>query len=417
MTSFPSSGSFIEQVRTSCRNVRQDAGIKISIEAIDKFLTQTLNESDFNRLKSHHGVSAFPLRFPTLVSEINFLAILSLLNTLSGYRLPLHKATGDGAYQNIIKILVGLFITGEDEKLTSRGLSELTPEEIAGILGVSLFSEKPHESLPGVTVGTKEGEVAEAVDLVVRACNETGRALVEAGYESLGDLVVEILDEAEKITESKGDAAGADHFIERLVTTIPGFADQTTLTLLDPPRPVYIYKKAFFLLFALYQRLDPRSPVATSTSTKGSDKSAQRTVPSAHALPMFIDNVLCTMLVHLEILDLSSCTVPTLSSWNTSANEFRVSVKGKTKEELDGIPKHVDGPRVMAQEAYTVRAAALDAGKVILERVREIEGREGFGWLGTVDEADIDGYLWAVAKDDPVLRKVPRMVERNTIMY
>lgn len=28
-----------------------------------------------------------------------------------------------------------------------------------------------------------------------------------------------------------------------------------------------------------------------------------------------------------------------------------------------------------------------------------------------------DGYLWAVAKDDPVLRKVPRMVERNTIMY
>jgi hypothetical protein len=64
----------------------------------------------------------------------------------------LHKATGDGAYQNIIKILVGLFITGED-KLTSRGLSELTAEEIAGILGVSLFSEKPHESLPGVTVG------------------------------------------------------------------------------------------------------------------------------------------------------------------------------------------------------------------------------------------------------------------------
>ena len=31
MTSFPSSGSFIEQVRTSCRNVRQDAGIKVSV--------------------------------------------------------------------------------------------------------------------------------------------------------------------------------------------------------------------------------------------------------------------------------------------------------------------------------------------------------------------------------------------------
>jgi hypothetical protein len=154
---------------------------------------------------------------------------------------------------------------------------------------------------------------------------------------------------------------------------------------------VYIYKKAFFLLFALYQRLDPRSPVA------GSDKSAQRTVPSAHALPMFIDNVLCTMLVHLGIVDLSSCTVETLSRWNTSANEFRSSVKDKTQEELDGIPKHVDGPRVTAQEAYTVRAAALDAGKVILERVREIEGREGYGWLGTVDEADIGKFSTTTA--------------------
>lgn len=28
-----------------------------------------------------------------------------------------------------------------------------------------------------------------------------------------------------------------------------------------------------------------------------------------------------------------------------------------------------------------------------------------------------DGYLWSVAKDDPALRNVPRMVERGTIMY
>lgn len=149
------------------------------------------------------------------MSEINFLAILSLLNTLSGYRLPLHKATGDGAYQNIIKILVGLFITGDD-KLSSKGLKELSADEVAGIMGVSMFSEKPHDTLPGVTVGTKGGDVAEAVDLVVKACNETGEALLDNGYKSLGDLVVEILDEAEKITESKGDGAGADHFIERV---------------------------------------------------------------------------------------------------------------------------------------------------------------------------------------------------------
>jgi hypothetical protein len=28
-----------------------------------------------------------------------------------------------------------------------------------------------------------------------------------------------------------------------------------------------------------------------------------------------------------------------------------------------------------------------------------------------------DGYLWSVAKDDPKLRLVPRMAERDTVMY
>lgn len=104
---------------------------------------------------------------------------------------------------------------------------------------------------------------------------------------------------------------------------------------------------------------------------------------------MFIDNVLCTMLVHLGIVDLSDCTVDTLRKWDTSASEFRTKAQGKNKEDLDAIPKHVDGPRVTAQEAYTVRAAALDAGRVILERVKELKGKEGFEWFESVDEADI----------------------------
>ena len=239
MTDFPSSGSFIKQVRESCRTAREKSGIKvssdcsrvralsvhsdsqlghlfqISIEAIDKLLTTTLNETDFNRLKSQHGVSSFPLNFPTLESEINFLAVLSLLNTLSGYRLPLHKATGDGAYQNIIKILLGLFIAGDDS-LSARGLSKLTADEVAGIMGVSLFSEKPHDTLPGVTVGTKGGDVAEAVDLVVKACNETGKALTKLGQKSLGSLVLEILDESEAVIKEKDELAGADHFVQRV---------------------------------------------------------------------------------------------------------------------------------------------------------------------------------------------------------
>lgn len=196
---------------------------QISDEAIDKLLTTTLDETTFNRLKSQHGVSSFPLRFPVLVSEINFLSLLSLLNTLSGYRVPLHQATGDGAYQNVVKILLGLFITGgeEDTFLSAQGLKDLNQDDVAGILGVSLFTEKPHESLPGVTIGTRDGggEVGEAIRLLVKACNETGTILVEKGYKNLGEFVVEILDEAEALVQEKGDLAGADHFVSRVSRT------------------------------------------------------------------------------------------------------------------------------------------------------------------------------------------------------
>jgi hypothetical protein len=149
------------------------------------------------------------------------LSILSLLNTLSGYRLPLHAATGDGAYQNVTKILLGLFISG-DENLSAKGLKELKEQEVAGIMGVSLFSEKPHDTLPGVTVGVKGGLVAEAVGLIVKACNETGEILVREGYDSLGDLVVEILDEAENVVEEKDELAGCDHFVERVSAGVCG---------------------------------------------------------------------------------------------------------------------------------------------------------------------------------------------------
>jgi len=108
---------------------------------------------------------------------------------------------------------------------------------------------------------------------------------------------------------------------------------------------------------------------------------------------MFIDNVLCTMLVHLEILDLSDCSVPALKAWHTSAQEFRDKVQGKSADELSAVPKHVDGPRLNAQEAYTVRASALDAGRVIFGRIQELKTKEGLEWLSSVNEADVGEWL------------------------
>jgi hypothetical protein len=107
---------------------------------------------------------------------------------------------------------------------------------------------------------------------------------------------------------------------------------------------------------------------------------------------MFIDNVLCTMLVHWNIIDLSESSVETLALWGKQAEAFRPKLK---EGKLEDVPSHVDGPSVTAREAYVVRSAAIEAGKRILEHARKISKEEGLEWLAEVSEADIGRSLWS----------------------
>ncbi|EPQ28500.1 uncharacterized protein PFL1_03803 [Pseudozyma flocculosa PF-1] len=406
----PASGTFISSVRRSCRVAREAASISISTAAIDAFLL-SLDRATFDRLKTQHGL-VFPLQFPNLTAEVNFLAILSLLNTLSGYRSAFHSATGSGAYQNVQRLLFGLYLTGGDDAastavsgsshLTAQGLANLSAGTVAELLGVSLHEEKKHDKIEAITVGIRGGPMNEAVELVVGLCNDTGKRLLDAGYPSLGAFVIEALKDAERLTADRGDEAGADKFIEKVVTFLPGFNDAYQL----PTGPVYVFKKAFFLLQALHQRLG--SPSSASSSLK---------VPqTTTTLPMFVDNVLPTMLVQLGIVDLSSCVVDALKRWGpveTKAQEPGAAEASEGKREAKD-----EGPTLTAAEAYTVRAACLDAGVEVVKRAKELAKTSADkAWLDQLNEVDLDGYLWAVAKDDGALRSVPRMVERNTVMY
>ncbi|KAJ9124600.1 hypothetical protein QFC24_003393 [Naganishia onofrii] len=207
----------------------------------------------------------------------------------------------------------------------------------------------------------------------------------------------------------------------------------STITVLDPPpvaEPVYIFKKVFFLLFALHQRLTLR------LQSNPQEKIPQ--VPDVSVLPMFVDNVLPTMCVHLGFVDLSECSVPALRAWGTAATAVATTTTTTVaaEETEGGKKKIIEGPSLSREEAYIVRAASLDAGRVAVERAHALaaasegDGDDGLGWLADMTEADLGkslpssinlsskhGYLWSVAKDDPELRKVPRMVELGTIMY
>lgn len=113
-------------------------------------------------------------------------------------------------------------------------------------MGVNIHVEKPHESIPGVTVGEVGGPIHELVQLLRTLMNETGNVLVNSGYKDLGSFVLEALKEGEKVARQSNDqAAAAEAVLERvscksslsrfcssldivfpqLVCAIPGFRD------------------------------------------------------------------------------------------------------------------------------------------------------------------------------------------------
>ncbi|CEH13493.1 hypothetical protein CBOM_01413 [Ceraceosorus bombacis] len=377
----PASGSFIKNVRSSCAQVRSQANISINEEAVAAFLTH-LDRADFERLSKQHGLT-LPLSFDSVAEEVNLLAVLSLLNFLSAYRAPLHKATGSGAYQAVLRLVIGLYISGPNA-LSALALKELKADGVASLLNVSTTQESS-SGIPGVVLGQpKTGDMYEVCQLVARACNSTGEVLLRLGLVDLGSLVLKALDRAKTLS----DEERCEAVLAGLVSTIPAFADAH---LIDGSRPVYLFKKAFFLLQAISQR-----GVANAPSTK--------------TLPMFVDNVLPTMLIQLGLLDTSN-----VSSSFANLKAFRpVRVRAPHTDSEGAKAQHEaveEGPRLSAEEAYVIRASALDAGSFIVKRAHELAQQDApkYEWLGALTEADLDGYLWSVAKDDASLRQVPRL--------
>ena len=155
---------------------------------------------------------AMPLNFPSVLAELNVLSLLSLLNFASGYRVPLHQATGRGAFDNIRAFVFSLYISSsvgdEGDLLSARGMQAIEVGKVADLMGVAgkIHIDKPHGSLPGVTVGELGGPVWEVVEMVTRVLRETGDFLVNSGYQDLGAFVLEALKEGEKARRRNDDS-------------------------------------------------------------------------------------------------------------------------------------------------------------------------------------------------------------------
>jgi hypothetical protein len=177
--------------------------------------------------ESYHRVSAtshglaLPLNFPSPLSELNLLSILALLNIASGYRVPLHRETGRGAWDSIRAFVLGLYLSsatdGEGDLLSARGMQTLGEAKLAELLGVSLHTERQHDTIQGLTVGQIGGPGWELVQLLKTLLHETGKILVNGGYPNLGSFVAEALKEGERAAREKGDpTAAADVVLEQV---------------------------------------------------------------------------------------------------------------------------------------------------------------------------------------------------------
>ncbi|GAA5917022.1 hypothetical protein JCM8208_001713 [Rhodotorula glutinis] len=363
MTALPPPESLLRSIKESCAACTARSGIPVDRQAIEAFIS-SIKEQDWT--PSDHGVR-MPLAFESVEDELNVLATLALLNFLSGYRHVLHRVAGRGAYSTILSTVLAAYLSSPDSLLSTTGMIAATAAQLAGLARISTHTERQHESLP-VTVGVKDGEAFEVLELLAGVLRQTGAALQAAGCESLGAWVHEAL------MRAKG-SAGA--FVHDLASSFPAFNDVHTVD----GEPVYLLKKAVWL--------------ATVVSLRFEGENVAFQVPALDDMPVFADNVLPTLLVHHGILSLSSSTDPALAALSLADSDTLLLASGS---------------------ATRLRAAAVTACATIVERAHEMSVDEGRGWLAAVTEQQLDGWMWAQGKRED-LRTVERVAERGTVFY
>jgi hypothetical protein len=150
--------------------------------------------------------------------------------------------------------------------------------------------------------------------------------------------------------------------------------------------PVYLFKKVQLLCMDLYKRFSLKNPELFNFFDIGE-------------CPIFSDNVIPTILHHLNIIPLS---VP-----DDATARQRAIIEG-LKEDLR------TGRETSLQRSFCFRAAAVDVCEIIVRNARGFEG--GREWVREMTAEQVDAYLWQIAKEDG-MRDVIRFCDTNTVFF
>lgn len=183
---------------------------------------------------------------------------------------------------------------------------------------------------------------------------------------------------------------------------------------------VYCFKKALFLIHGLTIRFGPSAPPPFP-------------LPDTTKVPVFTDNVIPSLLIHLGVLDPSGAKDVMLRSlFPYAENATNVNTLLAAPRDALGIgttvdparrPKKVvpkEGPILTPDQAYILRAAAVDACEKIVEYVHQLDKTslsDGQEWIKDITLPELDIWLWAVAKDRSDYRNLERFVLRDTVFF
>lgn len=171
-------------------------------------------------------------------------------------------------------------------------------------------------------------------------------------------------------------------------------------------------------------RFTPSDPIPASACEK-----PVIPLPDSSAIPVFSDNVLPSMLVHLGALDVSQSTYTAhrsaFAKLDVEGNLVYIPMdvqEGAGGQDSGGslqVPEVEEGPVLNEEEAYALRAAAVDVCELLVETAKKLElgnHHEEDKWVKNLTLPELDGWLWAVAKEGR-LRSLTRFAQPGTVMY
>ena len=189
--------------------------------------------------KSGQVPTPVPIDFNgSLASEINFAVVLDLLQLGSGYRSPLHAATGMGASDTLTLGSVALH-NAHNKNLDAAALASVTPAEVATCF-----------SLPA-----GDPTLSDLIEIIHEVLTGAGKALLAAGFTDFSALALEKDSESGECKKAKSAVA----LVEAL-KIVPGFRDCAEYKPAgqEDPFTVWFMKKAQLAVNDLHERFAPR---------------------------------------------------------------------------------------------------------------------------------------------------------------